>query len=317
MADVRRGPVSRRRPAGLACSLSSLGWALGDPLPGSLADPTPVAMLRRGWDAGVTTFDLTGARRPEGPAALLLRAFPESEIEVMLDLGSSAAPSTDVAGGLAKAVRHHRDRLPRRAQIVAISSTAADRTDPDADLRAQLVKLAADGRIAGWGIQGTAEGVPAGAGAPGTSRPGLWSVPLSLLEPGLAARLPADAESRGVTIVATDPLAGGRLDGSRFSSALADRTPGAAPPTIRSLHEEYDRVVRLGFLTAGRRRTLAQAALAFDLAWPWVASVSVPLPRPERLDELLAVESVPPLSPEETDAVLSARSDPSPSPRDT
>jgi aryl-alcohol dehydrogenase-like predicted oxidoreductase len=73
---------------------------------------------------------------------------------------------------------------------------------------------------------------------------------------------------------------------------------------LRQLHRDFDPVLRLGFLTDSRERTLAQASLQFLFHWPWVASVLVPLPSPERLEEFLAASSRPPLTDEEVDRAL-------------
>jgi aryl-alcohol dehydrogenase-like predicted oxidoreductase len=75
--------------------------------------------------------------------------------------------------------------------------------------------------------------------------------------------------------------------------------PEARPADMRRLRREFEPVLRLGFLTEGGRRTLAQAALRFVLRWPWVVTCVIPLPPPERFEEILGFGSAPEISDEE------------------
>jgi hypothetical protein len=137
-------------------------------------------------------------------------------------------------------------------------------------------------------------------GFPGSdTAPALFSGVLSLLEPGLVTAFEAGGSPPPARLIARDPFAAGRLDGSRFAATGSLSGPEAGPIDVRSLHDEFDPVVRLAFLTEGRRRTLAQTAVQFVLHWPWVASVVVPLPTPERFDDVLGFAARPPISREE------------------
>jgi len=127
-----------------------------------------------------------------------------------------------------------------------------------------------------------------------------------VLDHSLLPTLRTLAERATLGFFARDPLAGGRLDGTRFERTVADRGPAARPPSLRELEREFAPVLSLGFLSEGRGRTLAQAALAFVLYWPWVCSAVVPLPRVERLRELADAMSRPPLAEVEIARLLSA-----------
>jgi aryl-alcohol dehydrogenase-like predicted oxidoreductase len=63
----------------------------------------------------------------------------------------------------------------------------------------------------------------------------------------------------------TDPHAGGRLDGGLLSSGVLDHPGAPRPLDLAELQRQYAPVLPLGFLTAARRRTLGQAAVAFVL----------------------------------------------------
>jgi aryl-alcohol dehydrogenase-like predicted oxidoreductase len=128
---------------------------------------------------------------------------------------------------------------------------------------------------------------------------------LSPLDRGLLDLLTENAMRTRLGFFAHDPLSRGKLDGTRFARSIADRRPDTPPSSIRELQREFDPVLGLGFLTAEGRRTLAQGTLQFVLRWPWVCSALVPLPAPERLDELVRTESVPPLSDAEVERLLS------------
>ncbi|MGA8664678.1 MAG: hypothetical protein WB809_06420 [Thermoplasmata archaeon] len=101
------------------------------------------------------------------------------------------------------------------------------------------------------------------------------------------------------SLLARDPFAEGRLDGSRFSGNWLERGPSATPASLRTLSVEFEPVLRLGFLTADHRRTMAQAALQYAGSRPWVACVLAPLPPADRVEELLSAFSRPGLTAQE------------------
>ncbi|MGA8542080.1 MAG: hypothetical protein WB947_00840 [Thermoplasmata archaeon] len=135
----------------------------------------------------------------------------------------------------------------------------------------------------------------------------LYSGELSLLDHRRLSALGGSAESGALGFFALDPFSRGRLDGSRFAGSVGERRPDAPPVSVRELRREFLPVVALDFLTTGRRRTLAQASLQFLYRWPWLCSAFVPLPSPERLDELVGAEFTPPLTEDDVERVVGAR----------
>jgi aryl-alcohol dehydrogenase-like predicted oxidoreductase len=269
-----------------------------------------VALLRRARERGVTSFDIGAARFPARAEHLIAQAFPALD------------------GDLGVIVR-------RSVESLANESALREKTGPDRDLAKALEESLAESRrrldpvpvsVLEW--SGEPTGGPTGPttrkteGAPpidattifratylapesvglpeepvGSS---LYAGELSLLTrelvdlfEGVARRAPA------VGLIARDPFSEGRLDGSRFAAATALSGPGSGPVGLRQLRAEFDPVLELGFLTRDRRRTLAQAALHYVLDWPWVATVVVPLPSPERFEEILGFRSSAPLDDDE------------------
>ncbi|MGI0155248.1 MAG: aldo/keto reductase [Thermoplasmata archaeon] len=298
---------------------SWLGISLLSPVSTTpLSDERTIATLRRAHALGVTTFEI-----PEGPGyrrseRLLAAAFSEGGTEFVVLVGRSLAAlaTEDVRGGsvsgdaLAGRIRSSlaasAERLaPLRPGVLEWRAEADPSVSPEEDAKL-LDGLQAEGVFRAW-----THHLPSGAPAPsleiaGPPRPvALFSAGLSVLEPDLIAPLNGLSEVTSVGCFARDPLGSGRLDGSRFSASIAERRPDTRPPTVRELRRDFDPVLRLGFLTEGRRRTLAQAALQFVGRWPWVCAALVPLPSPDRLPELAEVESVPPLSDAEVERVLS------------
>jgi aryl-alcohol dehydrogenase-like predicted oxidoreductase len=135
-------------------------------------------------------------------------------------------------------------------------------------------------------------------------RPALLSGSFSLLELGLLSPLAERSTQGPIGFFARDPLGSGRLDGSRFDRSLANRRPEAGPVDVGVLRREFAPVLELDFLTEGGRRTLAQASLGFVLRWPWTCATIVPLPSPERLNDLLAADQAPAITDAEADRVL-------------
>ncbi len=306
MTGAGRIPL-RTLPSGSA-SLSALALAVDPRGPSPEADRETTEILRRAIAQGVRTFDVSRSRDPPRAERLLRAAAGDSsELSVIiLRSAGQLARETGVAGGgarthgsLAEAVdrslRPTRDRLPKGTAVLLVWTDDAELDRGSPDLRAEIASLV--------DVLAVARTVPAAAG-PDPLGEGLWIGALSPLDAGVAHRMGGLAEVPGRRLVATDPFSGGRLDGTRIASGLADRTALDEPRSIRDLHAEFDPVLRLGFLTEGRRRTLAQASIQFALSFPWVATVVVPTPRAERLEEYLSAARGPGLGRSELTRVL-------------
>ncbi len=138
------------------------------------------------------------------------------------------------------------------------------------------------------------------SGPPSIGRsPALFAGELSLLDRELVSGFGPANRKLEASVIARNPFSDGRLDGSRFAAAAMLTGPGARPIDLRRLRADFEPVLALGFLTKTRRRTLAQAALRFVLGWPWVVTSVIPLPTPERFEEILGFESSLPFTDDE------------------
>lgn len=302
--------LERRPILGTSLQSSVLSLVVDPPLSAApTSERTHLALLRRARAAGVTTFDLASARSPLLAARLLRMAFPEGDPDLVVLIGRSN-PSSDPAslrlGTAANPAAASADPEVRRrvvelaARFSRFGSVVVDwDAEPDppealGDSSAWLDALTKQGTIAGWSLRYRPRADPPVFSVTSHDRPA--SVEMSLLDlRWLEAFQARFGQARGAVIV-RNPFADGRLDGTRFSATLSSRGPSRTPVDLRSLHAEFDPVLRLAPLTQGHRRTLAQAALQYLLTLPWVATVVLPLPSPERWEELRGAPNAPPLN---------------------
>ena len=310
------GPSERRTIPGTSATTSLLGIALDPPSTAIPAvDRGIVAGLRRARDRGITTFEFAHRGSLARAERLITAAFPDPDPALLFILGRSWALSAadrrafnerpgeplDLERDLETALVEDVRRIGDRGSVLIDFDAGEAPPERIRDAARALAHHQTEGRIAGWSFH-AAPG-PDGLARDAAATPTAICAPLSLLDRSLLSPL-ADRASRGpLGVLVRDPFAGGRLDGTRFAATLGERGPSAAPLDVRSLHAEFDPVLHLGFLTRGRRRTLAQAALLFLFRFPWVATVLIPLPRPERWEEILGASSAPPLDPIELETL--------------
>jgi aryl-alcohol dehydrogenase-like predicted oxidoreductase len=308
----RRDAVSRRSVPGTGLTVSSLSIEIPPAAAGPPAlEERRVAGLRRAREAGVTTFVLPAAPLAAHAERTFAAAFPHPDTDLVMLLRPTADSGDDNLGGTtapASATRfeqlHAALRDARGGRDVAGGVLVLWEDGPtssgtsDTGIGRGLDQLQEEGLVDGWARRIDPR-APIRAAEWAEPTPRLFWGPMSILETDLATELGERAARAPSGFFAIDPLAAGRLDGTRFARSVTERRPDVGPVNIRDLRKEFDPVLRLGFLTADRRRTLAQAAVRYVLAQPAVCSVVLPLPDPERLNELLGTESSPPLTPSE------------------
>ena len=128
-------------------------------------------------------------------------------------------------------------------------------------------------------------------------------VAYSVFYQGASVELLPLARTRGVGILAREPLANGFLSGKyEAASAFGDGDIRAALPReyVAAMAET---AVQLDFLRRGGERTLAQAALRFVLDDPVVASVVVGAKTPAQVEENVQSGAVPPIDAAERERV--------------
>jgi hypothetical protein len=257
--------VPRRPIGGTPLSASVIGMvAEADRSVEAGPNPGVIERLRHARARGITLFDLAGARDPMAAATLLVHAFPEPDPDLVVILPSArpGVPAPRVGSASASLIERS-------------AATQDPAADPGLDPARRVTRLSDE-----------PPGDPLGLSVPSGST--LLSGPFSLLDHRWFSSLEQAATDGPLGFFARDPLAGGRLDGSRLGGPWVERGPSGAPVSLRRLEEEYAPVIRLRFLTEGRVRTLAQAAVRYAARPRWVSAVLVPLPAADRLDELLS-----------------------------
>jgi aryl-alcohol dehydrogenase-like predicted oxidoreductase len=291
--------IPRRILAGTSLDTSVLSIRV-DPGPATLpeGDRRTAAALRRLLDAGVTTFDLARVRSFPRAASLLLSVLTSADPRVRIlvsvpvmdrggtgrDAPTELGPPDASAGAEGELLRS----LGRLGSLLLERDLDEGRPGtPPGEGVSGLAGVTVASEVLRWNAQRPARS---------TRSPFPISGEFSLLETAFLTDEAAPLREGNPRIVARNPFADGRLDGTRFSSEICDRPPSARPVDLRALHAEFDPVLRLASLTRGAERTLAQAALQFVLFWPWVATTILPAPSVERWSELEATFDAPPLS---------------------
>lgn len=306
----------QRALPGTQRTVSEIGIAVD---PGPVASPTIdrqwVGALRRARREGVNLFDIAGARSPDRAEGLLRAAFPErgADLVVIVAYAPESSPGTTEPGGPAsfpgtteppsfrtveRWLSESRSHLPPEASIVPEASLATDDPKDSRAVLTALASIASQPAVVAWSARMRRDRLLRSSWPSEPLLP-IASTELSLLDARAFPRPPRAGAHPAPRLLVRDPFAGGLLDGSRLGTGLGDRRPGRAPPDVRELRDEFAPVLRLGFLTERRSRTLAQAALSYLLQRPDVLSVLIPPPAPERWEEVLGARKTPPLSPEE------------------
>jgi aryl-alcohol dehydrogenase-like predicted oxidoreductase len=307
----RQGPFVEPRPVpGADRSFSSITISVDPPAvaPPS-ADARTTALLRQARDHGVTTFDVADARFPARAERLIATAFPSQDPELAVIVGRSVEslarertprgdpmPAETLGAALEESLEQSRRRL-------APADIAVVEWRPDSDGSSGDASASMEPLLAGSGLKGLQWAAYLSSPPTALPRSGrapiLFTGELSLLDREV---VPLFDDANGATevgLIVRNPFADGRLDGSRFAATGMLAGPRAGPVELRRFQTEFDSVLALGFLTKDRRRTLAQAALRFVLGFPWVVTSVIPLPTPERFEEILSFGASPPLSEDE------------------
>ena len=314
LSDPGVSPYARGPAPGLLGQFSPLTILVDPPAVASPpVDARIVALLRKARQFGVTSFDVAASSNPARAERLIALAFPDPDPAIVAMIGRSvdtlsregglehgAGSTTDLAAELARSI----DRSRRRLAPVRVGVIEWTREEGAVASIFPILEEVEDENpktpSPAWSLQISS----ADAALPDLGpRVNLFSGSFSILDPNLGSRFESSGAPGGALLIARDPFSEGRLDGSRFNARTVLAGPSSPPVDMRRLHQEFDPVLRLGFLTSGHRRTLAQAALRYVLHWPWVITAVIPLPEPERLEEILDYRSTPALSGDELEHI--------------
>lgn len=272
-------------------------WAIGGPSRlgsvevgwGEVDDAMSLRAIQAAYDAGVTFFDTADAYGAGRSEVLLGKALKSKRDRVVI--ATKVGNRTTAAGEwvkdfskqwIAEAIDASLTRLGMDCvdlyQLHSGTDTAQYRDETFEALNA----LKAAGKIRYYGI------------SVGPCAHGPWvirntkadtiQVVYNMLEREPEAELLPLAQAHGIGIIARVPLASGFLSGkfttdTRF--AANDHRSRTYPP--EKIRQMVDQVARLDFLTEGKSKTLARAALQYCLSHPAVSAVIPGAKTPEQV----------------------------------
>ena len=138
-----------------------------------------------------------------------------------------------------------------------------------------------EGAFAPWGFDlGERRPTTEGLQALLEARPRFVVLTVNLLTATAILPVAKALADSGIGVFASDPFAGGHLNGGFLNDSPLERGPVPRPLDWQALRRQLAPVLALGFLTEGGRRTLPQAALDFAAGAPGVVSVLVPVRQP-------------------------------------
>lgn len=270
-------------------------WAIGGPSKlgdleigwGEVDDAMSLRAIDAAYDAGVTFFDTSdayGAGRSETLIGKALKA-KRDRVVIATKGGNRTVDGRWVKDFSPAWIRQALDASLARLGMDCVDlyqlHSATDTADYREEVFEALEMLKSQGKIRSYGVS-----VGPAAHGPWVirhTRADTIQVVYNMLEREPENELLGLAQAQGVGIIARVPLASGFLTGKFAADATFpanDHRARTYPP--EKIRQIAARVARLGFLTEGRRRTLAQAALQYCLSHPAVSTVIPGAKTPEQ-----------------------------------
>lgn len=270
-------------------------WAIGGPSKlgeveigwGEVDDAMSLRAIQAAFDAGVTFFDTSDAYGIGRSETLLGKALRSKRDRVVIatKVGNRTLDGQWVKDfskpWILKAIDASLARLGMDYVDLYQLHSPTDTADYRDEAFEALEALKAQGKIRYYGVS-------VGPAAHGpwviqNTRADTIQVVYNMLEREPEQELLPLAQAQGVGIIARVPLASGFLTG-KFSADVTfpandHRSHTYAPEKIRRMVAQ---VARLGFLTGGKHKTMAQAALQYCLAHPAVSTVIPGAKTPEQ-----------------------------------
>jgi aryl-alcohol dehydrogenase-like predicted oxidoreductase len=294
-------------------------WTVGTTMWGITDEAVGIRLLQRAFDLGITFYDTADVYGDGFGETILAKAFAGKRDQVVYatKFGYDFSTHPGVQPGQRERPQDWRPAYVRRACEESLRRLETDRIDlyqlhnprvtalQRDDLFAELQQLRAEGKVRHYGAtlgpaidpRQVEEGRYCVA-----ERGMITQIIYNLLEQQIGRPLIALAAARRVGLMARVPHASGLLEGRytrettfgpsdhRFFRVNTDERKRAW------LDEGLKKLERLGFLTVGGTRTLAQAAIRFILAEPCFACVLPNIYNEEQLEEFAAASDVPELT---------------------
>jgi aryl-alcohol dehydrogenase-like predicted oxidoreductase len=270
-------------------------WAIGGPAKlgdleigwGEVDDAMSLRAIDAAYDAGVTLFDTADAYGAGHSETLLGKALGPKRDRVVIatKVGNRTVDGRWVKDFSPAWIRQGLDASLARLGMEYVDlyqlHSASDTAEYRDEVFEALETLKTQGKIRSYGV------------SVGPVAHGPWVIRHTRADTiqvvyNMLAREPEDellslAQAEGVGIIARVPLASGFLTG-KFAADVTfpanDHRARTYPP--EKVRQVAGQVARLGFLTEGRRRTLAQAALQYCLSHPAVSTVIPGAKTPEQ-----------------------------------
>lgn len=271
-------------------------WAIGGPAKlgdieigwGEVDDAVSLRAIDAAFDAGVTFFDTADAYGAGRSEILIGKALQSKRDQVVIATKVGNRTSADgkwlkdfSKRWIEEAIDASLARLRMDCVDLYQLHSATDTADYRGETFEALEGLKAKGKIRFYGIS-------VGPAAHGpwvirNTRADVIQVVYNMLDREPEQELLPLAQAQGVGIIARVPLASGFLTG-KFTADVAflatDHRSRTYPP--EKIRENVAQVAKLGFLTQGKAKTLAQAALQYCLAHPAVSAVIPGAKTPEQ-----------------------------------
>jgi aryl-alcohol dehydrogenase-like predicted oxidoreductase len=300
---------------GLTVSEVGFGaWAIGGPARlgeteigwGEVDDAVSLRAIEAAYDAGVTFFDTADVYGGGRSEILIGQALKSKRDRVVIatKVGNRTTPDgkwvKDFSRGwILESIEGSLRRLGLDSVDLYQLHSAVDTAEYRDETFEALESLKAQGKIRFYGI------------SVGPAAHGPWvirhtpadtiQVVYNMLERESEQELLPLAQERGIGIIARVPMASGFLSGkftaeTRFPAN--DHRSRTYPP--EKIRETVARIARLGFLTDGTQKTLAQAALQYCLSHPAVSAVIPGAKTPDQARANAAASDGALLTPDET-----------------
>lgn len=297
-------------------------WTVGTPMWGIKDEAVAIRLLQKAFDLGITFYDTADVYGDGLGEALLAKAFPGKRDRVVYStkFGYDFYNHPGVQPGQRERPQDWRPEYVRQTCEESLRRLRTDRIDlyqlhnpridtlRRDDLFAELTRLREAGKIRYYGatlgpaidIRQAEEGRYAVA-----ERRMITQIIYNMLEQQVGQPLVPLAKQHGVGLMVRVPHASGLLEGRytrettfgegdhRFFRVNTDARRKAW------LDDGLKKVERLGFLTEGTGRTMAQAAIRWILSEPCFACVLPNIYSEDQLAEFAGASGVPDLSPEE------------------
>jgi aryl-alcohol dehydrogenase-like predicted oxidoreductase len=297
-------------------------WTVGTPMWGIKDEAVGVRLLQRALDLGFTFFDTADVYGDGLGETILAKAFEGRREQVVYStkFGYDFYAHPGVQPGQRERPQDWSPAYLRRACEASLRRLATDhidlyqlhnpridtlRTD---DLFAELERLKAEGKIRHYGatlgpaidIRQVEEGRVCVA-----ERRMITQIIYNMLEQQIGAPLISPSREHGVGLMVRVPHSSGLLEGRYSRETTFDKDDhrffrvNTDARKKAWLDAGLKKVGQLGFLTEGKGRTMAQAAIRWILAEPSFACVLPNIYNEEQLTEFAAASEVPDLTPDE------------------